>query len=99
MIGGCRQEDRRCIVLRSQRFPSRYRFPLAFAEEFGAIRAYGLAEWGREVKTKCSINWTNPHTGKTYRFSSEQSKLLFPPDPDENIRKAEDRFAKLQRKR
>ncbi|HTT39026.1 MAG TPA: hypothetical protein VMH32_15320 [Burkholderiales bacterium] len=71
---------------------------VAFAEEFGGTCAYGLAERGREVKTNCSINWTNPGTGKTYCFSSEQSKSLFLQDPEENIRKAEDRFAKLQKK-
>jgi len=53
---------------------------------------------GREVKTSCSIHWTNPDTGKTYCFSSEQSKRLLLQDPEANIRKAEDRFAKLQKK-
>ena len=72
--------------------------PVSFAEEFAGTCAYGLAEWGREVKTNCSVNWTNPDTGKTYCFSGEQSKLLFLQDPEENIRKAEDRFAKLRKK-
>ena len=68
------------------------------AEEFDKVCAYALAEHGAEKKTDCSINWTNPETGKTYCFSSEQTKLLFLQDPEENIRKAEDVFAKMRKK-
>ena len=70
----------------------------AVAEEFDKVCAYALAEHGAEKKTDCSINWTNPETGKTYCFSREQTKLLFLQDPEENIRKAEEVFAKLQKK-
>ena len=70
----------------------------ALAEEFEAICAYSLAEHGVERKTNCSINWTNPQTGKTYCFGSDQTKQPFLQDPEENIRKAEDIFAKLRKK-
>lgn len=68
------------------------------AEEFDKACAYALAEHGAEKKTDCSINWTNPETGKTYCFSREQTKLLFLQDAEENVRKAEDIFAKLRKK-
>jgi YHS domain-containing protein len=70
----------------------------ASAEEFGKTCAYALAERGVEVKTNCSISWRNPATGKIYCFSTEQTKQLFLQDPEENIRKAEDIFAKLRNK-
>lgn len=69
------------------------------AEEFDKTCAYALAEHGAEKETDCSINWTNPETGKTYCFSREQTKLLFLQDPEENIRKAEETFAKLRNKK
>jgi YHS domain-containing protein len=70
----------------------------ALADEFETTCAYGLAERGVQVKTNCSISWKNPATGKVYCFSSEQTKQLFLQDPEENIRKAEDIFAKLRKK-
>jgi YHS domain-containing protein len=70
----------------------------ALADEFEKTCAYALAERGAEVKTNCSISWENPATGKVYCFSSEQTKQLFLQDPEENIRKAEDIFAKLRKK-
>jgi hypothetical protein len=69
------------------------------AEEFDKTCAYALAEHGAEKQTDCSINWTDPETGKTYCFSREQTKLLFLQDPEENIRKAEETFAKLRNKK
>jgi YHS domain-containing protein len=71
---------------------------LGEAEEFENTCAYALAERGVEVKTNCSVSWKNPATGKTYCFSTEQTKQLFLQDPEENIRKAEDIFAKLRKK-
>ena len=68
----------------------------SLAEEFDKVCAYALAEHGAERKTDCSINWTNPETGKTYCFSREQTKLLFLQDAEENIRKAEEEFGKLR---
>jgi YHS domain-containing protein len=48
--------------------------------------------------TDCSVNWKDPETGKTYCFSNEQTKMLFLQDPEENIQKAEDAFARLLKK-
>jgi len=71
---------------------------LAEAQEFEKTCAYALAEHGTEKKTDCSVSWRNPATGKIYCFSTEQTKQLFLQDPEENIRKAEDVFAKLRKK-
>lgn len=68
------------------------------AEEFDKACAYALAEHGAKKETDCSINWTNPETGKTYCFSREQTRLLFLQDAEENIRRAEEEFAKLRNK-
>jgi YHS domain-containing protein len=71
---------------------------LALAEEFDNICAWALADRGVERRTDCSVNWKDPETGKTYCFSNEQTKMLFVQDPEENIPKAEDAFAKLRKK-
>jgi hypothetical protein len=70
----------------------------ALAEEFEGICAWALAERGAERKTSCSVNWTDPGTGKTYCFSNEQTKMLFLQEPEENISRAEKAFAKLRKK-
>jgi len=71
----------------------------AVAEEFGNFCAWALADHGAERKTNCSVNWKDPKTGKIYCFSNEQTKMLFLQDPEENISRAEDAFAKLQKGR
>jgi YHS domain-containing protein len=71
---------------------------LVLAGEFENTCAWALAERGVEKITNCTVNWKDPETGKTYCFSNEQTKQLFLQDPEENIRKAEDTFAKLRRK-
>jgi YHS domain-containing protein len=70
----------------------------AFAEEFQGTCAWALAERGAEKKTNCSVSWTDPGTGKTYCFSNEQTKMLFLQEPEENISRAENAFAKLRKK-
>ena len=71
---------------------------LALAEEFDNICAWALADRGVERRTDCAVNWKDSETGKTYCFSNEQTKMLFVQDPEENIPKAEDAFAKLRKK-
>ena len=70
----------------------------ASAEEFEGICAWALADRGVERKTDCSVNWKDPATGKTYCFSNEQTKMLFLQEPEENIQKAEETFARLRKK-
>jgi YHS domain-containing protein len=70
----------------------------AVAEEFENICAWALADRGVERMTDCSVNWKDPETGKTYCFSNEQTRMLFLQDPEENISKAENAFAKLRKK-
>jgi YHS domain-containing protein len=69
------------------------------AEEFEGTCAWALAERGVEKKTDCSVSWKDPESGKTYCFSNEQTKMLFLQDPEENIGRAEDAFAELQKKK
>ena len=71
---------------------------LAVAGEFENICAWALADRGVERKTECSVSWKDPATGKIYCFSNEQTKMLFLQDPEENISRAEDAFAKLKKK-
>jgi YHS domain-containing protein len=54
--------------------------------EFDNSCTMGLAS-GQVVKTDCSVNWTSPD-GKTYCFSSNESKEAFLKNPQENIQKA-----------
>lgn len=70
---------------------------LAGEQQFGGTCAYGLSEFGVEVKTDCKINWQDPKTGKTYCFSKEDAKQAFLKDPEGNIRKAEARYAQLRK--
>lgn len=65
----------------------------AFANEFGDHCANGLANYKALVETDCSINWTDPNSGKTYCFSSENSREEFLEDPETNIEKASKNFA------
>lgn len=67
----------------------------AVANEFGDHCANGLANYEVLVATDCSVNWTDPKTGKTYCFSSENSKEEFLEDSQSNIEKAEKSFAEL----
>ncbi len=60
---------------------------LAHAEEFNKNCSMGMA-MGMEVKTDCSINWQNE--GKTYCFSSQESKDMFLADKGANMQKAMD---------
>jgi YHS domain-containing protein len=71
---------------------------LAADKQFGATCAYGLAEYGVEVKTDCKINWQDPASGKTFCFSKEEAKQEFLKNPETNIRKAEVTYAKLHNK-
>jgi len=71
---------------------------LALAEEFENTCAWALAERGVEKITNCTVNWKDPDTGKTYCFSNEQTRMLFLQDPEENISRAENAFAKLRKK-
>ena len=59
----------------------------ASAEEFNKNCSMGMA-MGMEVKTDCSVNWQNE--GKTYCFSSQESKDSFLLSKDENLRKAKE---------
>jgi YHS domain-containing protein len=58
--------------------------------EFDNSCTMGLAS-GQVVKTDCSVNWTSPD-GKTYCFSSNESKEAFLKNPQENIQKAREFF-------
>ena len=71
---------------------------IAADKQFGATCAYGLSEYGVEVKTDCKINWQDPVSGKTFCFSKEEAKQEFLKNPEANIRKAEVTYAKLHNK-
>jgi hypothetical protein len=77
-------------------------FTSAFAAEqdpqFAGSCAWGLAEFGVVVRTDCSVNWIDPKTKKTYCFSSEESLQSFLKNPDQNLRKAEQKAAQLIKK-
>lgn len=66
-------------------------------KQFGATCAYGLSEFGVEVKTDCKINWQDPSSGKTFCFSKEEAKQEFLKSPEANIRKAEATYARLHK--
>lgn len=70
---------------------------IAVEKEFGATCAYGLSEFGVEVKTDCKINWQDPATGKTFCFSKEEARQEFLKNPEANIRKAQATYAKLHK--
>ena len=70
---------------------------IAADKQFGASCAYGLSEYGVDVKTDCKINWQDPASGKTFCFSKEEAKQEFLKNPEGNIKKAEVTYAKLHK--
>jgi YHS domain-containing protein len=70
---------------------------VAAENQFGATCAYGLSEYGVEVKTDCKINWQDPASGKTFCFSKEEARQEFLKNPEANIKKAEATYAKLHK--
>lgn len=71
---------------------------LAADEEFKGSCAFGLSEYGVDVKTNCSIRWADPSTGKVYCFGNEEVLVKFLKDPTANIHKAEQTYAKYYSK-
>lgn len=69
----------------------------AAGEEFKGSCAYGLSEFGVDVKTNCSIRWADPSTGKMYCFGNEEVLGKFLKDPPTNIRKAEQTYARYSK--
>jgi hypothetical protein len=55
--------------------------------EFGGHDPIGLAS-GARIKVDCSLNWTDPDTGKLYCFSSATSQSYFQDWPKANIERA-----------
>lgn len=78
-------------------FASLLALPAMAADEFSATCAYGLSEYGVEVKTDCKINWKDSASGKTYCFSKQEAKQEFLKDTQANIRKAEQKYAELHK--
>jgi YHS domain-containing protein len=70
----------------------------AFGEESNGSCAYGLSALGIDVKTDCSVRWADPATGKLYCFGNEEVLAKFLKDPAENVRKAEQVYAKFNSK-
>ena len=68
---------------------------MGYAGEYDDNCAAGLAIYEVMVKTDCSINWTDQKSGKTYCFSSENSKEEFLEDVASNITNAERNYAEL----
>ena len=68
---------------------------MGYAGEYDDNCATGLAIYEVMVKTDCSVNWTDEKSGKTYCFSSENTKQEFLEDIATNIRKAEEKYAEL----
>ena len=64
---------------------------LAAEGEFDDQCTMGLAS-GQEVKTDCSVSWTD-EDGHVYCFSSDSSKAAFLKDPGGNLKKARDFLA------
>jgi len=69
----------------------------AAEKPLGVTCAYGLSEFGVEVKTDCKINWQDPATGRTYCFSKPEAKQEFLKNTEANIKKAEASYAKLHK--
>ena len=67
--------------------------PAPVKGEFANSCAMGLTR-GEQISTDCSVNW-KADDGKVYCFGSEDSKASFLKDPQENLRKAEQSYAKL----
>ena len=74
--------------------------PSAFADakgEFDGLCAYGLTK-GMDVKTDCSINWTDPSTSRKYCFSSAAAKSSWSADTRGNLGRAEASYRALAMK-
>lgn len=69
----------------------------AAGEEFKGSCAYGLSEYGVDVKTNCSIRWADPSSSKIYCFGNEEVLGKFLKDPVANIRKAEATYARYSK--
>lgn len=69
----------------------------AAGEQFKGSCAYGLSEFGVDVKTDCSIRWADPATGKMYCFGNEEVLGKFLKDPATNIRKAEQTYVRYSK--
>lgn len=69
----------------------------AAGEQFKGSCAYGLSEFGVDVRTDCSIRWADPSTGKIYCFGNEEVLGKFLKDPATNIRKAEQTYARYSK--
>lgn len=70
----------------------------AAGEEFKGSCAFGLAEFGVDVKTDCSIRWADTKTGKLYCFGNEEVLAKFLKDPVANVGKAERTYTTLYAK-
>ncbi|HEY0179908.1 MAG TPA: hypothetical protein VGC30_09795 [Dokdonella sp.] len=68
--------------------------PHAMHGEFGNLDPIGLGA-GAQVPADCSLNWTNPDSGKLYCFSSATSLVYFLQNPWANLRNAEAGWAHL----
>jgi YHS domain-containing protein len=64
----------------------------AFAGELGDECAWGLAN-NKHVKTDCKVNMVGSD-GKTYCFSSQESKEAFAKEPEKNLKKAKEVFGR-----
>jgi YHS domain-containing protein len=64
--------------------------------EFGNQCAMGLT-MGKNVATDCSINMKGTD-GKTYCFGNEEAKAAFSKDPEGNLKKAQEFYARSQPK-
>lgn len=70
----------------------------AFGEEFNGSCAYGLSTLGIDVKTDCSVRWADPATGKLYCFGNEEVLAKFLANPAENVKMAEQVYARFHAK-
>ena len=70
---------------------------IAADKPVGVSCAYGLSEFGVDVKTDCKINWQDPASGKTFCFSKEEARQEFLKNPETNIKKAEVTYARLHK--
>jgi hypothetical protein len=61
--------------------------------EFNKECAMGLA-MGQHIPTDCSVNWTNPADGKTYCFSSAETRDMFLNASTVNLKKAQAEFGR-----
>lgn len=68
--------------------------PVGMKGEFANHDPIGLAA-GARIKVDCSLNWTDPDTGKLYCFNSPTSFNSFLEWPKANIRRATRAFENL----